>query len=947
MARRSATSFEALSGAAQVAEDQEDWTELKRLSEQLIQLQPEDVQANFWLAAADWHLGLQEEAVARWSTLQSEEDGDVVRARFLAGTELWELGQPARAEAVLREGLGHDPEHLSSLELLLDIYLQQLRRDELLDTLSRIRSIRPLSVRELATELLAGRSIISPDRGLATTERWLEADPGDVSSAIARVRYLLELDQASEAFKLTDSLTSDATENSQGRVQAARAIAALSIGDVSAAVDAANALILTTASTSVEWEAYGRVALRLGEDTVAALALQRAAQVAPFDVEIQFQWATALERSGDSQSADIWQHSRDIDELEREAFMLLDSDRYAPQLVADTIAVVVQRLMRIGQPLAASDWVRAGLQLVPGHRELSTLDGPVSEMLAIADADLTDIEPIPELPRLTFSATANDATAAVGAARSIQFVDVAQQSGIQFQYDNGAAGLKRIIETIGGGVAVLDYDNDGWPDLYFPQGGPLPDEPRNADAFDRLYRNLGDGTFRDVTRQAGLEELNYSQGCAVGDFDNDGDPDLLVANVGRNTFHENLGDGTFRSVHIAGVTEDEDPSSSVAFGDLNGDGLLDIYVVNYISDWTRVCYNSQGIVATCNPHSLAAAQDRVYCNRGDGTFADVTREAGFIAAEGKGLGIVISDFDADGRQDVYVANDGTPNFLFQNIGEGLEFAFRESGLLAGVAVSGEGRAEAGMGIAAADLNQDLKLDLFVTNFFQEPNRLYLNQGDGVFGDATRQSSLDQSSRDVLGFGTQAADFDGDGDADLIVANGDIDDYSAVGRPWKMPPQVFENLGNGRFADISDSAGAYFEDLYLGRGVARLDFNRDGRIDVAIVHQDRPVALLENTTSTVPRTLPTIVTLVGTDSNRDAVGSRLIWSTGELRILQQIEGGNGFMASNERTIFLPNVSSEIPGTLVVEWSSGISERFDSLPAGYWLLQEGCKPLRLLR
>jgi hypothetical protein len=523
----------------------------------------------------------------------------------------------------------------------------------------------------------------------------------------------------------------------------------------------------------------------------------------------------------------------------------------------------------------------------------------------------------------------------------LKLVDRHAQAGIEFQYDNGANGSKFLLESVGGGVAAFDYDADGWPDLYFTQGCPLPVAPGNEVWRDKMFRNCG-GTFRDVSERAGLGDAQYSQGCSAADFDNDGFVDLAVANFGTNVLYLNNGDGTFRDVTLSAGITGEHWSSSLAFADLDRDGNLDLYVVTYVSDAYRMCRHPR--IATCSPLNYKAEQDQLFRSRGDGTFEDVTLYSGIVADDGKGLGIVVADLDDDGWPDIYVANDGTPNFLFHNetasIGAPLRFV--ERGLSSGAGVSGSGNSQAGMGIACADLDGDGRLDLFVTNFYRESSTFYRNQGDLLFIDATRAARLDEPTRPFLGFGTQPIDVDLDGRLDLFIANGHIDDFSARGEPWKMRPQLFHNAGGATFIDVSRESGDYFTGEYLGRGVARLDWDRDGRADLAVVHQDRPVSLLRNETDQTGNRL--VLDLHGVESNRDAIGARIAVTSGGTTRVHEICGGDGFFASNERRVISGLGSATTIERLEVRWPSGRIDEWADLPVNVALIViEGRSPI----
>ena len=362
----------------------------------------------------------------------------------------------------------------------------------------------------------------------------------------------------------------------------------------------------------------------------------------------------------------------------------------------------------------------------------------------------------------------------VSADTNIQFVDVTQEAGIHWKHVDGRSGQKYFMETLGSGAAFFDYDADGDPDLYFVNGAPLPGYVSQEIPTNCLYRNNGDGTFTDVTEKAGVGDTGYGHGCAVGDYNNDGQLDLYVTNYGTNRLYRNNGDGTFAEVaESVGVTEPR-WSTSCAFADYDRDGNLDLYVVNYIvfdineNPWCGL--REKGIRAYCEPDNFIAQSDTLYRNNGDGTFTDVTKTAGIYNTTGKGLGVVWADYNNDGAADIYVANDSTENLFYRNNGDG---TFEEVGFMVGVALSENGAAENGMGTTFGDWNNDGWFDLTVTNYAQQTNTLYHNDADGFFTDATTTTKTAQRTYPYLGWATAFIDYDNDGYQDLFVANGHL------------------------------------------------------------------------------------------------------------------------------------------------------------------------------
>jgi len=515
-------------------------------------------------------------------------------------------------------------------------------------------------------------------------------------------------------------------------------------------------------------------------------------------------------------------------------------------------------------------------------------------------------------------------------ANGIEFVDDATTTGIQFQYVNGAQPNRGpfMFEFTGGGVAVLDYDGDNWPDIYLTQGCQWPAGSAPGQDRDRLYRNLGNGQFADVTEAAGLGDDLFSQGVTVGDLNNDGFPDLYVANIGQNRLYLNAGDGTFQDISAQLKNRSARWTTSCLLVDLNGDGLADIYDVNYLKGdmiFQQVCGNQ-----LCHPNEFDAEQDQLLLNNGRGEFFDVTATAGILTTSGNGLGIVAADFGKNQQLDLFVANDAVANTFFkrrakQDAGTVL---FQEQATIMGLAFDRDGAAQACMGIAAGDANQDGQLDLFITNYYRESNTLYQQQS-GMFIDATRPAGLREPSFSLLGFGTQFLDADLDGLLDLVITNGHVDDYSKVGQPFEMPPQFFRNGGQANFQELSaQNLGPYFQHRYRGRGLARIDWNRDGREDFIVSHLDAPAALLTNQTKKHGNYLA--VQLVGTTSSRDAIGTRVTVTSGDKSWTAQLTAGDGYQASNQRQLVFGLGKIQQLETVRIDWIGGTSDTFTELP-----------------
>ncbi len=570
-------------------------------------------------------------------------------------------------------------------------------------------------------------------------------------------------------------------------------------------------------------------------------------------------------------------------------------------------------------------------------------------------------QPAPEVHGQTLAdllaplaARAKTKTAVAGSLNVPVFVDEAASRGLVFTFDNGRSDLRQLPETVSGGVAILDFDGDGWLDVYAIQGGPFP--PREArPAFgDRLFRNNGGGQFIDITASSGLASLpgGYGHGAAVGDYDNDGRPDLFVTRWGAYALYHNAGQGRFEDVTKAtGLGGVRECPTSAAWADLDNDGDLDLYVCHYLK-WDPanppVCEDPPRPGNTyCDPRHFAAIPDRVFRND-HGRFVDVTEQAGIVDRHGRGLGVVAADFDGDGKTDLFVANDTTANFFFRNQGG---FRFTEEGLESGLATNASGGYLAGMGVACGDFDGDGRIDLAVTNFYGESTTLYHNLGGGLFSDRSAAAGLAALTHFMLGFGLAALDANNDGRLDLAQANGHTNDY-LPSTPYAMPAQLFLGDGAGKLTDVSEKAGPPWQLLRLGRGLATGDFDNDGRVDVLLVSENARLALFRNGSDEGPgHPRPPqghflTLALEGTSSNRDGVGAQVTLSaSGKTQVASRFGGGSYLSASDRRLHF--GLGPALKADHVeVKWPSGHVDHHENLQAdtGY-RLREGdvAKPL----
>ena len=527
-----------------------------------------------------------------------------------------------------------------------------------------------------------------------------------------------------------------------------------------------------------------------------------------------------------------------------------------------------------------------------------------------------------------------------------QLEDVTQKAGIRFTH-LAAPEKKYILESMSGGVIVMDYDRDGWPDLYFTNAPTVEMSLKGEKASGALYRNNHDGTFTDVTAKSGIGTPCFAMGGAVGDFNNDGWPDLYVTCIGGNVLYRNNGDGTFTDVTAKAGVADGRWSTGAAFADYDGDGFVDLAVSNYVDfklndlpgfGKSPTC-RYRGIDVQCGPRGLRGAGDSLFHNSGDGTFSNVSKPTGTDDSPGYyGLGVMWSDLSGTGRPDLYVADDSTPNYLYRNDGGG---KFSEVGLESGTAVSGDGSEQGSMGIAIGDYDHSGRFSIYVTNFADEFNTLYRNDGKGSFTDVSYDAGVALPSLPYVKWGTVFADIDNDGWLDLLSVNGHV--YPQVdtlpsGARYREPANLFLNSMNGTFCDASAQAGAAILEPRVGRGLAAIDYDNDGNVDFVVENLDGQPMLLHN--PGVPGNHWVTFELAGTKSNRAALGARVTVRSGGMTQTDEVRSGGSYLSQSDLRVHFGLGKAAQLDSVEIRWPSGQVEVLKDLGADrFYAVLEG--------
>lgn len=707
------------------------------------------------------------------------------------------------------------------------------------------------------------------------------------------------------------------------------------------------------------WQVIGQLHEHRNESTQAVQSFLTAVRLGPDLKTSNYRLSVLCRQAGDESSANYFSDRlKQLQELE----ILQDRMFEAGQNDPSAMVAAVRGFQQSGRVWEALGWATLGLskhgedpdlQHLYQELRLQARDLPLTlyanpeNTNRLVDVEVTN-QSIKSVPARPLPSTATKAL------NDISFHNDASASGLNFRFRNGVVGptTHRMFEFTGGGIGILDLDLDDYPDVFFSQGGLWHTEGLVSDANDSIFRNQLGRRFSEVTNEAGIRDQQFGQGVAVGDVNNDGFPDMLVANIGPNWLWLNCGDGTFTgqifaeksvppetrdqsaAVNAEELSRNNDGtkwSTSAAIADLNQDGAADAYIVNYLTGhdvFTRICTADSGESQACVPVQFDAAADQLFLNHHDGGFLNASLALAEIPP-GKGLGVLVFSPLNDGRPAIYVANDTTPNMLLQldRLSQG---HVHDVGMERGVALNAAGKAEGSMGIAAADVNADGLMELFVTNFFNESNTLYAQTSEGYFDDRTREWNLRESSLPLLGFGTQFFDANNDTHPELFIANGHVDDLRWSGKPYKMPAQLLAIRQQQVHELPTAYLGHYFQQEHLGRAVAVLDWNRDMFPDLLTGHLDEDYALLTNTSKVAGRSVS--LRLVGVISARDALPATASYSIDDRTLVQQLQAGNGYFCSNQKQLLLPISAADNLSEVAVCWPTGKRQSFKGLSPG---------------
>ncbi|MDB5335430.1 MAG: UnbV [Planctomycetaceae bacterium] len=895
----------------------------------VLQSNPRSMAALLLAGQSAAQLQRSELALEYWGRIELDNSPDAVKACVLAGNLELASGHAAAGEKWYRAALRQDPEQLEAHRQLAYLLGVEGRCWEATPHLWAAVRAGDYTLHHLVL-LSASDPVIKDD---AAVGRFQAAVPGDPVPLIGPARTAIKANDLATARSLLQSVTTQAPHSVEAWARLGEIYAESDIGRLT---DWHQHLPANADEHPQIWVVRGLWCEKQNRPAEAARCYWEAIRRDPNHRQANYRLGQILVGLKRQTAAQVFlKRATALKELQLagdQAYKFPDT-RYWKLKAAELCDA-------LGRPWEAWAWTKLVVTPDSHDTELRLLEIRERALASSLTQTLASHNParqvdLSDLPQFRPSSQERSPVKNTSQA-AVRFQDLAKSNGLNFTYFNGTDpqnGGIRMLETTGGGVGVIDFDQDGWPDLFLPQGGSWPPQAGQTEHVDRLFRNVGGHRAEDVSVRARIQDHGYSQGVAAGDFNNDGFPDLYVAHIGTNQLYVNQGDGTFVDVSQAVGLTSARWTTSCLIADLNGDSWPDLYDVNYLAGdaiHSTICRQGEEF-RSCSATDYAAEQDEVYLNLGDGRFENVATSSGIVAADGRGMGIVAADFTGRGLLNLFVANDAVPNFYFVNQAapRGGLLRFSEEAVAAGLAFDRDGLAQACMGVAAGDADQDGLLDLFVTNFHDESNTLYLQQAGGLFTDATRPSGLREPSYPLVGFGAQFLDGELDGLLDLVVTNGHVYDLSHQGRQYQMAPQYFSNLGRGRFEELAASElGSFFTEKGLGRGLARVDWNRDGLDDFVVSRMNSPASLVVNETRGPGHFLA--IHLRGTSVDRDAIGTVVRVVTPSRTYTSQLTAGDGYEASNTRRLVFGLGNETQVSRIEVRWLNGQSQVYPQTP-----------------
>jgi enediyne biosynthesis protein E4 len=923
---------------------------------------PERAEIDFLLGLCEREAGSPQAAVWAWARVPLASAPGLSAVALSAQTLVTDLGRFADAEALLLDNLAEAGAGAAQLRYLLtQLFYWEGRLDEMRLLLQQGWSTSRDRTGDLRDLWMIDSAVVMIERVQTAVEQAARLAPQDDRVWLAQANLALLRGQMSDASRWLDACLDRRPDDPivwRARLRWARAA-----GSVDEARRAVAHLPAELFSESDALRLGAWLASRTGETSSERAALEKLIERVPGDTQALERLAALASGAGDTaRAAELNRRKARIDRAKERYLRLLAPDRQITEFSE------LGRLAEVlGRGFEARGWWVLAWQQQPSAEATAAVERlgppapnahlPAGEALAFHVPAFRSGRP-PEA-RPARSSDASELLAQSPADAPALFVptyrDDAESAGLRFVFENGRSPRRQLPETTAGGVALLDYDGDGRMDVYVVQGGVFPPSPSRPSGGDRLFHNRGDGTFEDVSERSGIGRLSrgYGHGVAVGDYDNDGRPDLFLTRWRSYMLLHNRGDGSFADMtEPSGLAGDRDWPTSAAWADLDNDGDLDLYVCHYLvwdADHPKLCERKRmpgesddplGRYDYCMPNPFPSRPDHLFRNDG-GRFVDVTAQAGIVDLNGRGLGVVAADLDDDGLVDLFVANDTTANYLFRNLG-GLRF--EEVATSAGVACNADGAFQAGMGTAVGDQDGDLLPDLAVTNFYGESTSFFKNLDKGLFADRTAAIGLAAPSRYLLGFGIVFFDSNNDGRIDLAQTNGHVID-NRPDLPLEMPGLHLIGDEQGRLIDVTRRAGPVWSVPRLGRALAAGDLDNDGRIDLVCVAQQSCLVYFHNQTQNAGRHFVTFV-LEGTRSNRDGVGAVVTIQAGRQVRRAWRYGGGSYQSSSDPRIHF-GLGADRIDEVQVRWPSGQVDRFDQLETDRcYRLREGQKAATLM-